>query len=63
MGFLLDVYFRNVNRSLRSCDQFYMPNLCHSISKGNRVFLVIFRGISGEIFPGCSDLDFPCSFL
>ncbi len=28
----------------------------------NRVSLVIFRGISGEIFPGCSDLDFPFSF-
>ena len=31
------------------------------IQYNNRVFLVIFRGISGEIFQGCSVLDFPCS--
>ncbi len=28
-----------------------------------RVSYDIFRGISGEICPGCSDLDFSCSFL
>ncbi len=28
-----------------------------------RIFLVIFHGISGEIFRGCSVLDFPYSFL
>ena len=28
-----------------------------------RVFLVLFRGISGKIFRGCSVLDFPYSFL
>ncbi len=28
------------------------------INHSNRVFLVIFRGISGEIFRGCSVLDF-----
>ena len=27
------------------------------------VFLVLFRGISGEIFRGCSAIDFPYSVL
>ncbi len=32
-----------------------------SYASANRVFLVVFCGISGEIFRGCSVLDFPYS--
>ena len=50
------------------CDPFLRQELSHNhtlivYAYKNRLFLVIFRGISGEIFRGCSVLDFPYSFL